>query len=86
MSYPNLDELDCSKYSSTFSSVFNQLLANAIAQHAILPQAISIWGSKSSLHRDTQISAKKRIRMLTISSSSGCSSSGSGTSIMNRIM
>ena len=41
-----------------------QLFANAIAQQAILPQAISIWGSKSSLHlhRDTQISAKNRIK------------------------
>ena len=29
----------------------------------VLPQVISTWGSKSSPHRDTQISAKNRIRM-----------------------
>ena len=46
VSSPNLEELDC----PIFSSVFNQLFANAIAQQAILPQAISIWSSKSSLH------------------------------------
>ena len=35
-----------------------------MAQQAILPLDISTWGSKSSLHRDTRISAKNRIRML----------------------
>ena len=30
----------------------------------VFPQVISTWGSKSSLHCDTQISAKNRIRML----------------------
>ena len=54
ISSPNFEELDCPKHSSTFSSVFNQLFANAIAQQAVLPQAISIWGSKSSLHRFLQ--------------------------------
>ena len=57
ISSPNLEETDCPKHSSTFSSVFNQLFANAIAQQAILPQAIRIRGSKSSLHL-------YRIRML----------------------
>ena len=64
ISSPNLEELDCPKHSRTFSSGFNQLFGNTIAQEAILPQATSIWGSKSSLHRDTQISAKNGIWML----------------------
>ena len=81
ISSPNLEELDSQKHSSTFSSVLNQLFANAIAQQAILPQAIGIWGSKSSLHLciaypDTQISAKNRIRMLrTIARSNNSSPS-----------
>ena len=30
----------------------------------VLPHITSTWGSKSSKHRDTQVSAKNRIRML----------------------
>ena len=61
ISSPNLEELDRPKHSSTFSSVFNQLFANAIAQQAILLQARSIWGSKSSLHLYI-VTLKSRLR------------------------
>ena len=41
-----------------------QMFVSAIAQQADVPQDISTGGSKSSSHRDTQISAKYTIKML----------------------
>ena len=44
--------------------VLQELYCCAIAQQADVPQDISTGGSKSSSHRDTQISAKHTIKML----------------------
>ena len=62
MSSPNLEELDCPKHSNTFSSVCERhyAMSNFSAGRKHLGLKIIF----TSLHRDTQISPKNRIKML----------------------